>query len=250
MSVLSGKVAIVTGASSGIGRSAAVLFAREGADIVVTARRAHDLATLVEEIRDMGRGAAAVPGDARNAATHLAAVEEAVSAFGGLHIAFNNVGTVGRLRPVAELLPDEWSEVISTNLDSAFLATRAQIPAMLESGGGTLIYTSSFVGNSVGLPGMGAYATSKAGLIGLVRGVTADYGSHGIRANALLPGGTAAAMAGDQAQREWASSLHAMKRIADPDEIARAALFLASDMASFVSGSSLWVDGGNAAVKL
>jgi NAD(P)-dependent dehydrogenase (short-subunit alcohol dehydrogenase family) len=227
-----------------------VLFAREGADVVVTARRAHDLARLVEEIWGMGRGAAAVPGDARNAATHLAAVEEAVSTFGGLHIAFNNVGTVGRLKPVAELSPDEWSEVISTNLDSAFLATRAQIPAMLESGGGAIVYTSSFVGNSVGLPGMGAYAASKAGLIGLVRGVTADYGARGIRANALLPGGTATAMAGDQTQREWASSLHAMKRIADPDEIAQAALFLASDRASFVSGSSLWVDGGNAAVKM
>ena len=176
--------------------------------------------------------------------------EEAVSGFGGLHIAFNNVGTVGRLKPVAELSQEEWSEVISTNLDSAFLATRAQIPAMLESGGGAVIYTSSFVGNSVGLPGMGAYAASKAGLIGLVKGVTADYGARGIRANALLPGGTATAMAGDRAQREWASGLHAMKRIASPEEIAQAALFLASDRSSFVSGSSLWVDGGNAAVKL
>jgi NAD(P)-dependent dehydrogenase (short-subunit alcohol dehydrogenase family) len=121
---------------------------------------------------------------------------------------------------------------------------------MLEHGGGALIFTASFVGNSVGLPGMAAYAAAKAGLIGLVKGLTADYGALGIRANALLPGGTATAMAGDAAQREWASGLHAMKRIAEPDEIARAALFLASEMASFVAGSALWADGGNAAVKL
>lgn len=121
---------------------------------------------------------------------------------------------------------------------------------MLEQGAGALVFTSSFVGNSVGLPGMGAYAAAKAGLMGLVRGIAADYGAAGIRANALLPGGTATEMAGDAAQREWAADLHAMKRIAEPEEIAQAALFLASDMASFVSGSALWADGGNAAVKL
>ena len=250
MSLLSGKVAIVTGASSGIGRSAARLFAEQGAAVVVTARRADALAELVTEIQRAGGRAVAVPGDVRSSATHTTAVETAVSSFGGLHVAFNNAGTVGSLKPVADLSAAEWSEVISTNLDAAFLGTRAQIPAMLESGGGAIIYTSSFVGNSVGLPGMGAYATAKAGLVGLVRSVTADYGALGIRANALLPGGTDTPMAGDESQRRWAAGLHAMKRIADPAEVARAALFLASDMASFVSGSSLWVDGGNSAVKL
>ena len=97
---------------------------------------------------------------------------------------------------------------------------------------------------------MAPYAAAKAGLMGLVRGITADYGAAGIRANALLPGGTATDMAGDAAQREWAASLHAMKRIAHPEEIAQAALFLASDMSSFVTGSALWADGGNAAVKI
>jgi NAD(P)-dependent dehydrogenase (short-subunit alcohol dehydrogenase family) len=121
---------------------------------------------------------------------------------------------------------------------------------MIEQGGGALVFTSSFVGNSVGLPGMGPYGAAKAGLMGLVRGITADYAAAGIRANALLPGGTATDMAGDDAQREWAAGLHAMKRIARPEEIAQAALFLASDMSSFVTGSALWADGGNAAVKL
>ena len=139
--------------------------------------------------------------------------------------------------------------MLAVNLTAAFLGARAQIPAMLEQGG-ALVFTGSFVGNSVGLPGMGPYGAAKAGLLGLVRGIAADYAASGIRANALLPGGTATEMAGDAAQREWAASLHAMKRIARPEEIAQAALFLASDMSSFVTGSALWADGGNAAVKL
>lgn len=120
---------------------------------------------------------------------------------------------------------------------------------MLQQGGGSIIFTSSFVGTSVGLPGMGVYAASKAGLMGLVKGITPDYASSGIRANALMPGGSDMAMAGDEAQKDWAAGLHAMKRIAQPEEIARAALFLASSMSSFVAGSALFADGGNSAVK-
>ena len=118
-----------------------------------------------------------------------------------------------------------------------------------RAGGGSIVFTSSFVGTSVGLPGMGAYAAAKAGLMGLVKGIAADYGARGIRANALLPGGTDTGMAGDQAQKDWAAGLHAMKRIAAPEEIANAALFLAGPHASFVTGSALYADGGNAAVK-
>lgn len=154
------------------------------------------------------------------------------------------------MRPLAEIEPEQWADVLAVNLTAAFLGARVQIPAMLEGGGGALIFASSFVGNSVGLPGMSPYGLAKAGLMGLVRGITADYAAAGIRANALLPGGTATDMAGNAAQREWAAGLHAMKRIARPEEIAQAALFLASDMSSFVTGSALWADGGNAAVKL
>ena len=105
--------------------------------------------------------------------------------------------------------------MLTTNLTAAFLGARAQIPAMLKHGAGALVFTSSFVGNSVGLPGMTAYAAAKAGLMGLVRGIAADYSVAGIRANALLPGGTATEMAGNATQREWAAGLHAMKRIAE-----------------------------------
>ena len=249
MQLLDNKVAIITGASSGIGKAAAKLFAAKGASVVLVARRKDALDQTVEEIQSKGGRALAIVGDVSEEHTHSEAVAAAQTSFGGLHIAFNNAGLVGATAPLADIQPHIWSDVLAVNLTAAFLGARAQIPAMLEQGG-ALVFTGSFVGNSVGLPGMGPYGAAKAGLLGLVRGIAADYAASGIRANALLPGGTATEMAGDAAQREWAASLHAMKRIARPEEIAQAALFLASDMSSFVTGSALWADGGNAAVKL
>jgi NAD(P)-dependent dehydrogenase (short-subunit alcohol dehydrogenase family) len=250
MKLLDGKVAIITGASSGIGKAAAKLFAAHGASVVLVARREASLKLAVDEIENQGGCALAIAGDVTEAGTHEEAVAAARATFGGLHIAFNNAGSVGTIGPLAEIEPCQWAEVLAVNLTAAFLGTRAQVPAMIEQGGGALVFTSSFVGNSVGLPGMGPYGAAKAGLMGLVRGITADYAAAGIRVNALLPGGTTTDMAGDDAQREWAAGLHAMKRLARPEEIAQAALFLASDMSSFVTGSALWADGGNAAVKL
>ncbi|WP_034160957.1 SDR family oxidoreductase [Sphingomonas sp. ERG5] len=250
MKLIDGKVAIITGASSGIGKAAATLFAANGAAVVLVARRQDALDELVRDIEERGGRALAVAGDVTQERTHQEAVAAAQSTFGALDITFNNAGLVGAMKPLAEMEPRQWSEVLAVNLTAAFLGARVQIPAMLEQGSGVLVFTGSFVGNSVGLPGMSAYAAAKAGLMGLVRGIAADYGAAGIRANALLPGGTATDMAGDAAQREWAAGLHAMKRIAEPEEIAKAALFLASDMASFITGSALWADGGNAAVKL
>jgi NAD(P)-dependent dehydrogenase (short-subunit alcohol dehydrogenase family) len=250
MELLKGKVAIITGASSGIGKAAAMLFAASGASLVLVARRQERLDAVAEEIKDQGGRAVAIAGDVTDERTHAEAVAAACTTFGGLHIALNNAGLVGAMAPLAEIEPRQWSEVLAVNLTAAFLGARSQIPAMLEYGGGALVFTGSFVGNSVGLPGMSAYGAAKAGLLGLVRGITADYAANGIRANVLLPGGTVTDMAGDASQREWAASLHAMKRIAQPEEIARAALFLASDMSSFVTGSALWADGGNAAVKV
>lgn len=249
MTSLHGKVAIITGASSGIGRATARLFAREGASVVLNARGVDALESVAEEIRRDGGQAAAIPGDVTLADTHVRLVETALERFGRLDIAINNAGTVGQIAPLADLDPDSWHAVLSGNLTSAFLAARVQIPAMLEGGGGALVFVSSFVGTSVGLPGMAAYGAAKAGLMGLVKGITADYAAVGIRANALLPGGTDTAMAGDQAQKDWAASLHALKRIAEPEEIAAAALFLAGPMGSFVAGSALYADGGNSAVK-
>jgi NAD(P)-dependent dehydrogenase (short-subunit alcohol dehydrogenase family) len=176
-------------------------------------------------------------------------VQAAVERFGRLDIAFNNAGTVGPLKPLADATASEWSDTVAINLTGAFLGARRQIPAMLNGGGGSIIFTSSFVGTSAGIPGMSVYGTTKAALMGLVKGITADYGARGIRANALLPGGVDTPLAGDQAQKDWAAGLHALKRIAQPEEIARAALFLAGPMGSFVAGSALFADGGNSAVK-
>ena len=249
MSLLKGKTAIVTGASSGIGRAIALLFAAHGAAVVLTARRKSQLDEVAAEIRSAGGSAHVLAGDIALPDTHETLVAETLRVFGGLDIAINNAGAIGPLKPLAEIAPDDWQRTLTTNLTASYLGARSQIPAMLARGEGSIVFTSSFVGTSAGIPGMAAYGASKAGLMGLVKGITADYGAHGIRANALLPGGVDTDMAGDQSQKDWAAGLHATKRIARPDEIASAALFLASPMASFVSGSALFADGGNAAVK-
>ncbi|WP_144577417.1 SDR family oxidoreductase [Agrobacterium sp. DE0009] len=249
MKLLDNKVAIIIGASSGIGRATATLFAAQGAAVVINARGEKALDEVADKISGAGGRVHAVAGDAGVAETHARLVDAAASVFGGLDIAVNNAGAVGAPKPMAEISPEEWAYVLNVNLTSAFLGARYQIPAMLQRGGGSIVFTSSFVGTSVGIPGMSAYGAAKAGLMGLVKGITADYATNGIRANALLPGGVDTPMAGDQAQKDWAAGLHAMKRIAEPEEIAQAALFLASPMASFVAGAALFADGGNAAVK-
>lgn len=247
--MLSGKVAIITGASSGIGAAAATLFADAGASIVANARSRGPLNDIVAQITGRGGNAIGVVGDVSEEETHNALVAAAEDHFGRLDIGFNNAGCVNAPKNTADLSVEDWSSVIATNLTGAFLGARAQIPSMLRSGDGALVFTGSFVGSSVGLPGMTPYGAAKAGLLGLVRGITAEYAADGIRANVLLSGGAHTPMAGDAAQRDWAAGLHAMRRLAEPEEIAKAALFLASEMASFVAGSALWVDGGNAAVK-
>jgi len=248
MPVLSDKVAIVTGASSGIGRAAALLFAREGARLVLTARRQSELDALVADIKTEGGEALAIAGDVRDAALAQALTETAADRFGGLHVAFNNAGMTGPSASVPDLAVEDWREVLDTNLTGAFLGARHQIPAMIESGGGSLIFTSSFVGHTVGFPGMAAYASAKAGLVGLAQVIAAEFGPRGIRANALLPGGTdtpmGRAVANTAETMAFVEGLHALKRLAQPEEIAKAALFLASDASSFVTGSAMLADGG------
>lgn len=190
MNTLTAKVAIVTGASSGIGHAAALLFAREGAKVVVTARRQAELDELVQKIGAGGGQAVAVVGDVRDEGLAKNLVDTAMDRFGGLDIAFNNVGLVGEMMATHELPLTDWHNILDTNLTSAFLGIKYQVPALIERGGGSLIFTSSFVGHTVGMPGMAAYAASKAGVIGLVKVLAAELGPQGIRANAVLPGGT------------------------------------------------------------
>lgn len=175
-------------------------------------------------------------------------VEAAIGKFGGLDVAFNNAGTLGELGAVPEMSLSNWRETLDTNLTSAFLAAKHQIPAMLARNGGSIIFTSTFVGYTAGLPGAAAYAASKAGIIGLTQVLAAEYGPKGIRANALLPGGTDTPMTRTMNNTPEAlafvEGLHALKRLARPDEIARSVLYLASDASSFTTGAAILVDGG------
>jgi NAD(P)-dependent dehydrogenase (short-subunit alcohol dehydrogenase family) len=241
---LQDKVIIISGASSGIGAAAARLFAEEGANLVLGARRAEVLEAVA---RETGGRALVVPGDVRDPTYAEALVAGAVAAFGRLDGAFNNVGTVGAMTPVTEMTRATWEEVMAVNLSSAFHAAKAQIPALRAGGGGSIVFTSSFVGfSNGGLPGMAAYAASKAGMIGLVQSLAADHAAEGIRVNALLPGGTVTPMGGenDPEARAFIAGLHPMKRMASPREIAQAALFLLCDRSDFVTGSPMIVDGG------
>ena len=215
---LKDKTIIITGASSGIGAAAALLFAAEGANVVLGARREAELNALVGQITQSNGKAVCLAGDVIDGAYAMALVDLAEQRFG-------------------------------TNLSSAFFAAKAQLPAMKKRGGGSIVFTGTFVGfSNGGMPGMGAYAASKAGLIGLVQSLACDHAAQGIRINTILPGGTKTNMAGDDpATHEFIAGLHPLKRMAEPKEIAQAALFLLSDRSSFVTGSPLAVDGGMAA---
>lgn len=250
MSRLQNKVAIITGATSGIGLAAARLFAQEGASLILSGRREDALGALSKEVRKAGGRAFAVSGDVKSSDHAKACVDAAIDQFGGLDIAFNNAGASGASVLITDISEDGWRDTIDTNLTSAFLGAKHQVPAMLERGGGSLIFTSSFVGNTVGFPGMAAYAASKAGLIGFVQVLAAEFGQGGVRANVLSPGGVdtpsnaANAPGAAPETRAFIEGLHAMKRLGKPEELAEAALYLASDASSFMTGASLLVDGG------
>jgi NAD(P)-dependent dehydrogenase (short-subunit alcohol dehydrogenase family) len=244
---LENKTVIITGASSGIGAAAATVFARAGANLVLGARRRAELDLVAADARQQGGRAVTLPGDVTNPDYANALVRLAQAEFGGLDGAFNNAGIVGDMISAPEMSAENWNKVIATNLTSAFFAAKAQIPALLDRGQGALVFTSSFVGvSNGGLTGMGAYAASKAGLVGLVKSLASDHAAAGVRINALLPGGTVtpAGGEGNPDALDFIASLHPMKRMAAPREIAEAALFLLSDRASFITGSAMLADGG------
>ncbi|BEM22928.1 short-chain dehydrogenase [Serratia marcescens] len=247
MNALNGKVAVIGGASSGIGRAAALLFARQGLRWCWGAARAAVGGAGGGHSARGGR-ALAVAGDVRDEAFAERLTATAVDEFGGLDIAFNNAGTLGPLGPSLALTAPEWREVLETNLSSAYYGAKYQIPAMLARGAGSVIFTSTFVGHTAAFPGTAAYAAGKSGLIGLTQALAVEFGGRGIRVNALLPGGTDTAMGRQMSNTPEAlaqvADLHALKRLAMPEEIAQAALYLASDASSFVTGTAMLVDGG------
>ena len=248
MNRLTGKVAIVTGASAGIGRATAKLFAAEGAKVVVAARRAAELETLVAEIKADGGEAVYLAGDVQSEDYAKAVVALAIEKFGRLDVAYNNAGTLGEMRPTTSVSVEGFNSALAINLTSAFLGAKHQIPAMLTNGSGSVIFTSTFVGYSFAFPGTASYAASKAGLIGLTQALAAEYGAQGIRVNAVLPGAVDTPMYRDMndtaESQAFITNLHALKRVATPEELARSVLYLASDDSSFVTGTASLVDGG------
>lgn len=245
------KTIIITGASSGIGASAAHLFAKHGANVVLGARRSELLQTIVKEINTAGGHATYLAGDVSDGQYAEDLVSMALDSYGHLDGAFNHAGMIGDMVPLIEMSDANWSNVMSVNLTSAYHAAKHQIPAIKDANGGSIVFTSSFVGHTIGLPGMAAYAAAKAGLIGFTQSLAVEHGTDNIRINSLLPGGTKTQMAGDDPQmHEWVAGLHALKRMAEPDEIAKVAAFLLSDDASFITGSALIADGGNSVNKV
>jgi len=243
MTSLNDKVAIITGASSGIGRATALLFASQGASLVLNARGREALDEIVDLIRLKGGKAQAVAGDVALAETHERLVDAALGQFGGLDIAVNNAGAVGPIRPIAEVTLSEWQDTLNANLTSAFLAAHSQIPAMLERGSGALVFVSTFVGTSVGLPGMGAYAASKAGLASLTREMAHEFGRRGVRANAIAPGEIETSILSPGTDELVAQEVP-MGRLGEPREVAETIYFLCTDHSSYINGAEIHINGG------
>ena len=245
---LKGKVALITGASSGIGHASALLFAAEGAKVVLGARRAAELMDLACEIDARGGSALSLAGDVRDEAYAQALVALAVQRYGRLDVAFNNAGTLGEQGPSTGVSAQGFADALAVNLTGAFLGAKHQIAQMLKNGGGSVIFTSTFVGYSAAFPGVAAYAAGKSGLIGLTQVLAAEFGPQQVRVNALLPGAVDTDMYREMndtpESQAFLARLHALKRVAGPEELARSALYLASDDASFVTGTASLVDGG------
>jgi NAD(P)-dependent dehydrogenase (short-subunit alcohol dehydrogenase family) len=248
MSLLAGKVAIITGAGTGIGRAAALLFAAEGAKVVLNGRREAEIAAVAGEIRKKGGEAVMHAGSVAEEATAESLVALALKSFGRLDAAFNNAGVLGEMGPSTGVSRSGFDEALAINLTGAFLGAKHQIPAMLKTGGGSVIFTSTFLGYSASFPGVAAYAASKSGLIGLTQTLAAEFGPQNIRVNALLPGAVDTpmyrGMNSTEESQNFVKGLHALKRAGEPDELAKAALYLASDLSSFTTGTAMLVDGG------
>ncbi|MBN9682422.1 MULTISPECIES: SDR family oxidoreductase [unclassified Corallococcus] len=242
---LEGKVALVTGAGSGIGRATALALAREGARVVAAGRRVEP---LEETVRMAGGHVVARAADVTKEDDVEALVRFTLETFGRLDVGVNAAGGTFGGGPTHTLDTASFREWIDGYLVSAFLSTKHEVAAMLKSGGGSVINIGTFVGHTKAIPGTSGYAAAKTGLIGLTRTVAAEYAPQGIRANVLVSGGADTPMFrlwnGSEEQRAAAARLHALQRVANPEEIANAAVFLASGEASFVTGSVLTADGG------
>ncbi len=245
MKTLENKVAIITGAGSGIGEATAILFASEGAKVVVSDINEKSGNAVVKAIKDKGGEAVFVLADTSKPEANEELVKKTIEKYGALHIAVNNAGIAGPLSPTGEYPIDGWQKVIDINLSGVFYGMRYQIPAMLKSGEGSIINMASILGNTA-TKFSPAYVAAKHGVVGLTKAASLEYSNQKIRVNAIGPGyiNTPLLAALDDATLKALVSLHPIGRLGESREVAELALWLASPKASFVTGGYYAVDGG------
>ena len=235
------------GGSSGIGRATAIKFAEQGADVVIAARRSTEGEAVAQEIRDSGGGAMFVKADVTQAEQVEAAVEQTVSTFGSLDMAFNNAGLLAALGPPHEIEEDAWDREIDVNLKGVWLCLKYEIRQMLAQGGGSIVNDSS-AGGLKGASKADPYSAAKHGVTGLTKSAALEYAPHGIRVNAVCPGSVETPMTkpmyDDPDLKSRIISAHPIGRVGNPKEFAEAVTWLCSDSASFVTGIAMPVDGG------
>ena len=243
--LLMGKVAIITGASRGIGAAAARAFAAAGAAVALAARDESALAAVVEQITASGGRALAVPTDVGDPDAVQRLVQRTTETFGRLDAAFNNAGAGHMPKPLAEVAVDEFDSTVRTHLRGVFLCMKYEIPAMLASGSAAIVNMSSGAGLR-GVRGIGAYVASKHGIIGLTKSSALDYAQQGIRINAVAPGpiGTKRLTALTDEQLSPVARAVPMQRVGRPEEVAATVVWLCSDQASFITGATIPIDGG------
>lgn len=245
------KVVLITGASSGIGKSTAEAFAAKGVNVVVAARRKEELDSLVASIKANGGKASAIQTDVSKSKDVEQMVAHAIKTFGRIDYVVNNAGIEGELAPITELSEESWDKVMNINLKGVFLCMKYQAKAMIKGGHSGSIVNVGSVNSFLGFPAGSAYVTSKHGLVGLTTSVSAELAPQGIRVNLLCPGITVTPMHnrirdlyGDDLYDKGIIPKVHLQRAGKPEEMAKAILFLCSDESSYISGSTLTVDGG------